>query len=548
MSRSAASSSAFLLLLACALPLGAQERETPVLVVPTGAAPVLDGRIGEEEWSGSATFTMRHGQDTLGQGYLRRHARDLYLAFASELPAYGTNLRAVILDPVTQRRVLLNITPLSPPLPPLLVHRQRADGQTERGSSAPCALRFELSAPGTYAVELRVPLAELEMGRSAKDYAFSLQMWAMEEGQALGAFPAESRGGSGGEGAAVLRSGTDWGLENPSADPEPNVALAILEDLWRESQWEQIGRKGPPPVPVLVPYLGVTDGRRRDAPLRELDAKLSKLIEQFPDFVSLQAQRMRVKIGLNELDAGLAILDALAAAHPLLAKSPQQLILRSRTLRDLGRFEEALAICVENEALLQTMPDSASVRAGLVSLMDATAAEESYRAAEAARDDLPRVAFTTDKGEIVFELFEDDAPNAVANFLELVSSGFYDGTRFHWVEAGGQVIGGDPNSRNADPKDDGFGGPGYMIETETGRRSHLPYTLGFVDKIRTRRTEGSAFIIALAPLPILDGVNTVLGRVVSGHEVLHRIEYYDTLTKATILRKRAHPYRPLRRP
>ncbi|MGQ0614674.1 MAG: peptidylprolyl isomerase [Planctomycetaceae bacterium] len=548
MNRSAASSSALLILLSLALPVGAQGDEPHLLLIRSGAAPVLDGKLGEEEWRGSAHFTMRHGEDVLGKGCLRRHDRDLYLAFSSELPAFGTNLRAVISDPATGRRVLINVTPLSPPLPPLLVHRQRADGQTERGSSSPCAVRFDLSAAGYYTMELRVPLSELEIGRSAKDYAFSLQVWAMEESRALGAFPAESKGGTGAEGAAILRSEPDWGVEIPAADPESNAALALLEDLWRESQWEQIGRKGPAPVQVLVPYLGVNDGKRREGPLRELDAKLIRLMGQFPDYASLRAQLIRVRIGLNDLDSALAILGELADAHPLLAKSPQQLMLQSRTLRDLGRFEEALRVCVENEALLQAMPDFDSTRAGLVSLVEATAVEQGYRAAEAARDDLPRVLFKTGKGEIVFELFEDDAPNAVANFLDLVSSGFYDGTRFHWVEAGGQVIGGDPNSRNADPKDDGFGGPGYMIETETGRRSHLPYTLGFVDKVRTRRTEGSAFIIPIAPMPMLDGVNTVLGRVLSGHDVIRRLEYYDTLTQATILRKRPHPYRPVRRP
>ena len=62
------------------------------------------------------------------------------------------------------------------------------------------------------------------------------------------------------------------------------------------------------------------------------------------------------------------------------------------------------------------------------------------------------------RGDVDIELFEDQAPATVSNFIHLVETGFYNGTSFYWAEAGHMVVGGDPNTKNADPADDGIGG------------------------------------------------------------------------------------------
>ncbi|MFI4874179.1 MAG: peptidylprolyl isomerase, partial [Blastopirellula sp. JB062] len=85
--------------------------------------------------------------------------------------------------------------------------------------------------------------------------------------------------------------------------------------------------------------------------------------------------------------------------------------------------------------------------------------EQEIRAKEAEADDLPRVRFTTEKGEFVVELFENEAPETVANFISLVKKGFYDGLTFHRVLENFMAQGGDP-------KGDGSGGPGYQIYCE----------------------------------------------------------------------------------
>src|SRR5579863_1420510 len=78
---------------------------------------------------------------------------------------------------------------------------------------------------------------------------------------------------------------------------------------------------------------------------------------------------------------------------------------------------------------------------------------------------LPQVLLKTNKGEILLELYEDEAPNTVANFINLAEKKFYDGLKFHRVIAGFMAQGGDPTGT-------GSGGPGYKIKCECVRKDH----------------------------------------------------------------------------
>ena len=99
------------------------------------------------------------------------------------------------------------------------------------------------------------------------------------------------------------------------------------------------------------------------------------------------------------------------------------------------------------------------------------AREQKFRDAEAKANDLPRVKLTIGdskgnvKGDIVVELFENEAPNTVANFISLVEKGKYDGTPFHRVLKGFVAQGGDPTGT-------GQGGPGYRIADECFQPNH----------------------------------------------------------------------------
>src|SRR5579863_8149222 len=84
---------------------------------------------------------------------------------------------------------------------------------------------------------------------------------------------------------------------------------------------------------------------------------------------------------------------------------------------------------------------------------------------ENAKEKLPQVLLKTTKGDVVVELYEDEAPNTVANFISLVEKGFYDGTKFHRVLDGFMAQGGDPTGT-------GSGGPGYTIKCECTLPNH----------------------------------------------------------------------------
>lgn len=133
------------------------------------------------------------------------------------------------------------------------------------------------------------------------------------------------------------------------------------------------------------------------------------------------------------------------------------------------------------------------------------------------------VVLKTNLGDIEIELFKDEVPNTVANFVKLSNDGFYNGTKFHRVIKDFMIQGGDPNSKGDDKSVYGFGGPGYKFDDE-------PYTTklerGIVAMANSGpNTNGSQFFIITAPeTPWLQGKHTAFGRVVGGMDVVDKIE------------------------
>jgi cyclophilin family peptidyl-prolyl cis-trans isomerase len=173
----------------------------------------------------------------------------------------------------------------------------------------------------------------------------------------------------------------------------------------------------------------------------------------------------------------------------------------------------------------------------------------------------PRVEFLTTKGVVEIELFEDEAPEAVANMIYLIDLGYYNRKPFflvkqHWL------------AQTGCEKGDGKGTAGFTIRSETQslqRRSHFRGSLGVPVGVNTQTNElelntgGAQFYISFMPLPLLDGKHTVFGRIVQGIEALGMLKVVDltdekerkdpdlrpdTIVSARVLRKRDHPYRP----
>ncbi len=186
--------------------------------------------------------------------------------------------------------------------------------------------------------------------------------------------------------------------------------------------------------------------------------------------------------------------------------------------------------------------------------------EATLRAAEIKADDLPRVKISTTKGDIVVELFENEAPNTVANFISLVEKKFYDGIAFHRVLDGFMAQGGDPLTKDNDPRNDGSGGPGYTIKCECNSPKARMHFRGSLSMAHAGPdTGGSQFFLTFGPTEQLDGKHTVFGRVIEGQDVLDKIQRIDperpnpnikadVITSATVIRKRAHDYAPVTGP
>ena len=176
------------------------------------------------------------------------------------------------------------------------------------------------------------------------------------------------------------------------------------------------------------------------------------------------------------------------------------------------------------------------------------AREQRLRQAEAAADDLPRVKLQTSKGDVVVELLENEAPQAVANFINLVDSEYYDGLTFHRVLSGFMAQGGCPDGT-------GTGGPGYKIYCECGQENHRHHFRGTLSMAHAGiNTGGSQFFLTFRRTAHLDGRHTVFGRVIEGMDVLAKLQRRDpnsqgqpdpdTIVKAEVLRKRDHQYVP----
>lgn len=131
-----------------------------------------------------------------------------------------------------------------------------------------------------------------------------------------------------------------------------------------------------------------------------------------------------------------------------------------------------------------------------------------------------------DKGKVVIELFDKDAPNTVANFEKLANEGFYDGLTFHRVIAGFVAQGGCPNGNGA-------GGPGYTIKCEINPNKHERGSLAMAH--RGPNTGGSQFYICYEPQQHLDGMHTVFGKVIEGMDVVDKVNQGDKMNKVTVV-------------
>ncbi len=264
--------------------------------------------------------------------------------------------------------------------------------------------------------------------------------------------------------------------------------------------------------------------------------KLHRLRPQDPE---LQVRLAKLQHLLNRFEPAVATIEAVLQRDP---KNLEFRRLHAACVFATHRFDEAKA---ELEGLMKEElgPEEKQQVEQYLEMAAKSGqpwnAEKGIREAEAKADDLPRARFTTSRGPVDIELFENEAPNTVANFVELIEKKFYDGLAFHRVIPGFMAQGGCP-------KGNGTGDAGYRFKDELGKssRKHFRGSLSMANS--GPDTNGSQFFITHLPTAWLDGKHTVFGRVVAGQEAADLLQVGDKIVKAEILRKRPHPYKAVK--
>lgn len=143
---------------------------------------------------------------------------------------------------------------------------------------------------------------------------------------------------------------------------------------------------------------------------------------------------------------------------------------------------------------------------------------------------LTKGKIVTNKGDIIFELYDDAAPIAVDNFKKLVSKGFYDGLKFHRVIPNFMIQTGCPDGTGA-------GGPGFSIKCETSGNKQY-HDRGVMSMAhRGKDTGGSQFFIChnRAGTQHLDGVHTCFGKITEGVDLIDTIKAGDVMEKVELI-------------
>lgn len=373
----------------------------------------------------------------------------------------------------------------------------------------------------------------------------------------------------------LLLPGTVLAQDNPQWETEPTKPEEVPARI-PETEAEKKFDK------VFTEWKEMLSGMRevRTAAQNAEDAELPALQKKYDEYLALGESiipRLRdtaiavyaespnednqISRWLSTIGNDLVAKDQFEAAKPAL-----DALVEGKTTDPSVYNSAAVVAFIQNDyELAKSLFEEAASKGGLTSFSQRLAMElENYQrywerekslreAAENAEgeDRLPQVKIVVEnRGEITLELYENEAPETVANFIHLIEKGFYDGRTFHRVIGNFMVQGGCP-------KGDGTGGPGYEIFCECVNENHRKHFAGSLSMAHAGRdTGGSQFFLTLVTTPDLDGKHTVFGRIIEGFDVLAKIQRRDPdkpedlakmpdkIEKIEVLFKRNHVYQP----
>ena len=341
---------------------------------------------------------------------------------------------------------------------------------------------------------------------------------------------------------------TDMKIENQDASPNRRAEI--------DEQYSRLFRQG---LDLHKKAIDLALDAHDETPNRNpavRDLLYSTVIYDFNRENYEESVRTFNRLSASGLDQGGEDLYVFAGLAAMLSMSYNEADAWLKTARDSGILERMLSHwgqTSKGRSLLQTIQTQMNA---MPQTKANWAREQDIRRAETVAGErdpakkLPRVELTTSKGKIVLELFENEAPNTVANFISLVEQGYYDGIFFHRVLDNFMAQGGCPEGT-------GYKGPGYNIDCETGNRypnarKHFRGSISMANG--GPNTNGSQFFLTFVPTSHLDGRHTVFGSVVEGFEVLAEIQRVDPsdttgiiperdrIVSAKVLNKRNHAY------
>ena len=266
------------------------------------------------------------------------------------------------------------------------------------------------------------------------------------------------------------------------------------------------------------------------------------------EFLNFIIQVLETRMTVGEYERANAIMQGLISLKipeilPDLYDAAGEIAFMLNDFEQAARFFE---LAEQNKVLSERC---AGFKKDLSYYRSSWAKESVFRQQDSEKKDLPRVTLDTTKGKIVLELYEDQTPNTVANFVYLVEKGFYDGMFFEQVIPGEGAVAG----RSLENPD---GGPGWTIRDEFDATNSRNHYRGTISMMRGEpNSAGSMFFISFSPIKDLDGKYVVFGRVIEGMDVLTKLQIMDPtnpdpmaepdqIEKASAMTKRDHKYRP----
>jgi peptidyl-prolyl cis-trans isomerase B (cyclophilin B) len=507
--------------------------------MPSGPPITFDGKVETVEWKGALERTSKLAKGKSLRFVMKRTGAWLAVGMTATRAYKGEMMRICIASEDGTSVVSLFAGIGQPALPPALFRRgppvAMLDSRVEPESPRGVRLRTLLRGSDSWSAEYLIRLSTFGIGcGDLRTFRFFLMVMAPPV-RGLARYveiPANVRDHADVFRFAMLKSNDNWGA-GESWEPMTQAMSRAFDDhalLHRLSIEHESFDRGLAPDELVISNTIVPRserkinalraqldaGRRRNPTLTAWDYFLGRLLHE----ANFRKEARKLIEALPPPLARLAPFVHLAAEHHIDTHAPAVALKLLEGRTDIPKLSELVATATLVKAALEA---------------EAKAIEADSKKAEKN----PRVLFILKgKGTFECELFEDDAPCAVRNFMDLVlKQRFYDGLVFKPVIGGTAAETGDPRSRvGATVKQDN---PGWRLKFDKSKREFLRGYLALVPE-KGGLLHGSKILFSVSPL--VRATKVVFGRVVAGLEVVDRIEQGDRIERVEVIYKRNHAY------